>query len=249
MNQTVKDLPLLHLGNMEYDLRSLMKDDLLSHGISYFNYLRVQSNGQYCLLSSHSEVIKYLFENTIPVAAPVAEETVSHKFNYLVLPEKSYEKALDDFQNRFNLGNFIDLVECEKNCIELFCFGSAANNPQIINFYLNRIDILEKFKSLFKEKTQGLIKRQMKTELILPQQMMPEYINIINAKYALDGANLTLREVQCLRLLQQGKTAKQTAKILHLSSRTVESYLENIKSKLNATNRVDLLNKLTHRII
>ncbi len=71
----------------------------------------------------------------------------------------------------------------------------------------------------------------------------------MKSEYILDGAHLTSREVQCLRLLQQGKTAKQTAKELHLSYRTVESYLDNIKVKLDATSKAELLKRLTNRII
>ena len=42
---------------------------------------------------------------------------------------------------------------------------------------------------------------------------------------------LTPREEQCLQLYRLGKTAKETARILSLSPRTVEEYLNNIKAK------------------
>ena len=240
---------LYHPLSVERDLRSLMGDGLLCNGIKYFNYLRVQDDGQYCLLSSNANLMEYIFDNNIPVAAPVSKETVSHKFNYLVMPEGPYDKALHDIKERFNLGHFIDLVERQKNYIELFCFGADADNSQIINFYLNRMDVLEKFKSIFKEKAAALIRTHLEKQLILPKHMMPGYRGVMKSEYILDGAHLTSREVQCLRLLQQGKTAKQTAKKLHLSYRTVESYLDDVKSKLYVTNKSELLAKLTNRVI
>lgn len=45
---------------------------------------------------------------------------------------------------------------------------------------------------------------------------------------------LTDREVECLRLISIGKTYKEVACCLTLSPRTVESYINSIKYKLNA---------------
>jgi DNA-binding CsgD family transcriptional regulator len=44
---------------------------------------------------------------------------------------------------------------------------------------------------------------------------------------------LSQRERQCLKLLLQGKSSKETAAALKLSPRTIESYFENIKNKLS----------------
>ena len=44
---------------------------------------------------------------------------------------------------------------------------------------------------------------------------------------------LSERELQCLCLLARGYTMKESAQELKLSPRTVESYLDNIKTKLN----------------
>lgn len=52
---------------------------------------------------------------------------------------------------------------------------------------------------------------------------------------------LSNRERECLKLLIQGKTAKESAKILALSYRTIEYYLENIKNKLDCSCKRDLL--------
>lgn len=54
---------------------------------------------------------------------------------------------------------------------------------------------------------------------------------------------LTERECECLFLLIRGKTAKEIATLLTLSSRTIESYLENIKNKMNCRNKSEVLVK------
>lgn len=54
---------------------------------------------------------------------------------------------------------------------------------------------------------------------------------------------LTERECECVFLLIRGKTAKEIAAMLSLSKRTVESYIENIKNKMNCQNKAEILVK------
>jgi DNA-binding CsgD family transcriptional regulator len=52
---------------------------------------------------------------------------------------------------------------------------------------------------------------------------------------------LSKRCKEILRLLVRGKTAKEIAKILFISHRTVENYLYNIKHKLNVSTKSELI--------
>lgn len=52
---------------------------------------------------------------------------------------------------------------------------------------------------------------------------------------------LSKRQRECLTLLSIGKTIKETAKLLSISPRTVESYLGNIKMKSGITEKSKLL--------
>ena len=51
------------------------------------------------------------------------------------------------------------------------------------------------------------------------------------------------REMQCLKLLLQGKSAKEIARILDLSPRTVEFYIRNMKKKTHCRTRSELILK------
>lgn len=70
------------------------------------------------------------------------------------------------------------------------------------------------------------------------------YHELLNAlgmeNYVEKASLLTQRERECLELLLQGKTAKETASALSLSPRTIESYLETTKKKLKCTNKGQL---------
>ncbi len=53
--------------------------------------------------------------------------------------------------------------------------------------------------------------------------------------------SISKREYQCLFFAAQGKTAKETAKILKISPRTIEIHLQNIKNKLHCKNKARLI--------
>jgi DNA-binding CsgD family transcriptional regulator len=52
------------------------------------------------------------------------------------------------------------------------------------------------------------------------------------------------REVQCALLFMQGKTILQTGKLLNLSPRTIEFYLNHMKRKLNCRLKSELIGKI-----
>jgi DNA-binding NarL/FixJ family response regulator len=62
-----------------------------------------------------------------------------------------------------------------------------------------------------------------------------------------DSADIKLssRQQECLFFLLRGKTAKQIGQQLNLGHRTIESYLETIKSKFNCQTRYELIDRAT----
>lgn len=66
--------------------------------------------------------------------------------------------------------------------------------------------------------------------------------NILSAHNTLPFKNkLSIRQSECLYYLVRGMSAKQIAKILNLSHRTVEDYIESLKNKLNCDAKSELI--------
>jgi len=53
--------------------------------------------------------------------------------------------------------------------------------------------------------------------------------------------HLSMQEFKCLAWLSRGKTIKEVARIMNLSPRTVESYLDNVKLKTKIESRSKLI--------
>jgi DNA-binding CsgD family transcriptional regulator len=58
---------------------------------------------------------------------------------------------------------------------------------------------------------------------------------------------LTARENQCLVYLLQGRSAKETAYYLKISTRTVETYLDKLRHKTNSRTKIALIGKIQHQ--
>lgn len=76
-------------------------------------------------------------------------------------------------------------------------------------------------------------------EWLTPPIVTPCNTNDLPSKIA-----LTPRERECIHWLLEGKTAEETAIILGLARKTVESYFENIRNKLNCTNKYQIIRKV-----
>jgi DNA-binding CsgD family transcriptional regulator len=65
-------------------------------------------------------------------------------------------------------------------------------------------------------------------------------------RYYTSGKNtyLTKQQMICAAYLMHSYTAKQIAKIMNLSYRTVENHIETIKQKFSCQDRSELINQL-----
>lgn len=159
----------------------------------------------------------------------------------------------------YNTTHGISIVEAQSESCEFYLFSTAAEHHQAIGYLAKNIDILYHFVAYFRERANKLLKKARENKIIQPFAFRENMIISIDdeikkrdffaqtsiKKYILKigshSGYLTQREFDCLNLLVKRKTAKEIAKALNLSSRTVEYYLERIKLKLNCDSRSQLI--------
>jgi DNA-binding NarL/FixJ family response regulator len=56
--------------------------------------------------------------------------------------------------------------------------------------------------------------------------------------------NLTRRETEIAKLIEEGKTIAEIAKQLFISEKTVSKHRENLFQKVGVSNRIEFINKL-----
>ena len=124
----------------------------------------------------------------------------------------------------------------------------------MINKYLSNFCLVEKFIQYFQKVSSPLLKNLYSSRLLFvdraENQLSYKIVNDIdrlNFLTTIYGYNFTNRELECVPLLLKGMSAKQIAEQLNLSHRTVETYVNNLKTKTNTLNKNDLICLLSEK--
>jgi len=72
---------------------------------------------------------------------------------------------------------------------------------------------------------------------------LPTDFSDYQKNYLTNEFKLSKRELICLELYVYGKTAKEISRILYLSNRTIENYIQSVKNKMQAPRKTDLIHK------
>ena len=229
--------------------------------ISFFNYVRIFYDGQRLSLSNRSDWLEHYYNNQFQnrtVFKPSKEMMQDRYF----LWDSADCPIVQVAGEEFNIAHGFTLIVPKDTYCEFFHFATDRKNIGLTNFYVNNVDIFERFATFFLEQGEDLIKKPkpyMPTEIIQQVKSLKD-INIVNkimgtrdkffndtiikkCKFKIHNRDILLsrREIECIAGLLSGKTMKEIGKILFLSPRTVECYLRSIKGKLDCHTKSELI--------
>lgn len=218
--------------------------------IKNFSFARITNDGRMLRLSSDVLWTKKFFEhkfyNDFDFYIKNIQSIPKAHTKYLLL---SGEPKGDHYSAIYEYGfwNIFVIFEKLEEYTNIWSFCSARDNSEMINFYLNNIDVLKHFMEFFKQFSGDLlspgdnsiwIKSNLRIEGLIEDEdnCIVQFINETSIKkyfssFLQNISRLSKREFECLELFSRGNTIKSTAQILSLSPRTIEKHLENIKQK------------------
>ncbi len=255
--------------NIEKDIKAasqvqqLSKELFRSTEISWFGYYRFQKNRDISFIATDPEIHEFYMKGQ-----HYLDEFPQLNFDSLcsnvTLPSLNAKtdkerKLYDALHEKYQLSDFINVSNKTDEACEVFCF--AGSGKEINNFYLNNLGFLKNFGNISHDSLNRIMKANNVCTVNLPESKpyttphpaRNDHINIyldiiidaISAGKKLSGAEdvrLSPRESECLHMIVKGKTAKEAAQLLKLSHRTVESYFDSLKDKLDCSRRQDLYN-------
>lgn len=223
-----------------------------------FVYGKYYQDGSCILLSSNAEWMKYHIAKEYPVPAPVPLNLLDKPEAFHIIPADGlFQKAKYDLIQKYNSDQAIDFIIKGKHYYEVICFAFSVGHKDVINTIVNNLAAFKRFTSIFKDQARQLLQHAENHRIMLPAHMIgldfnkvafksPVNDQLTEAQYQLQktyNKHFTQRQIDILYYTARGKTANETALHLGLSPRTIEHYLINIKNKIGASSKSELIHK------
>jgi DNA-binding CsgD family transcriptional regulator len=244
--------PFLEMAN---DIDDICKP-LRQFGIHLFSYRKTFKDGSRINVSNNANWLKDYFRLELYRSSLFEFDVDSYSSGFSVWPQESDLPVFTHGRTYYNSDNGLTLILKDKDYCEYFIFGAEPHNKQIINFYINNLELVRSFTKYFHEQSTDLMKTAAESLIKLPStikppsQIHPSYsgIDVSSIKQLFPKESqssellqLSPREKSCVDYLLNGKTAKEIANQLKLSYRTIEFYFENIRRKTGCRNRYELI--------
>lgn len=261
---TLSELHHRIVGSKEYDrmLRSVapMCDYF---NINQFYYARIQvycGQTYYSVLATNLRWQEFLFNNVHMIAAwPVFKNPDKHPSRIILKKNtgvSQFNNVLDVAWNTFNINFTVDIQRKIPGGIELYGFGVNFLNPKAEEYLINELPLLNKFIAYFQKENKKIVglayDHQVEISSFLGPTIIDEPIEYqFSKKRELllehlgfgSALSLSSREMDILKFMANGFSANYVGHQLHISSRTVENHIANIKSKLDIHSKVNLIKK------
>lgn len=230
--------------------------------ITHFSCHRVYKDNSRTHISTHPSFIDFYHKNKFYKLASTSLPFDSYESGYYIIDNvktNDLKVIIDATTKLFDYYHPFVIIKKNAEYCEFFYFSTNLENYGANNFYLNNIELFEDFIFYFKSKACKLLNKIDAERFIYPQQKKyieenPFYNNFNLDKnkfmekiklnsYKIDNINASVshREIQCLSYIKKGYTNKAIASILDISPRTVESYINNLKLKLNKSSKLELV--------
>lgn len=233
-------------------------EPLSSLGITHFNHLKVFNDGSLFLLTNNIDFQRdYFFKEGGfgNIFKDVYSSTKSKKYFLTPSDKENIQKDRTlELMLYHNVLNSLCLYKNTNGFLSGFCFGTNRNDTIASTFYLNTLPLLEHFIKYFNEQACDLMDLTDKHKLAQFDQKFNFHNNSADDFEAqkvqeflqqtqLKNFSLSPRQKECLFQLTRGKTAKQTARILGIDHRTVETHIISLKSKMECTTKEQLIER------
>ncbi|MFN7097605.1 MAG: LuxR family transcriptional regulator [Gammaproteobacteria bacterium] len=272
--QEVEKLFTIHFAPLSEDIKKWCQPFFTEFSINYFDYARFNHLDRSChVLVSDVEYATYFlkFNNyeTFKYYRPPTTYLPTGRHLWLSYNTPQF---LSESNEHFSHYWGLTMVRAQKDYDEVFNFAASMENKQTLDLFLNHSEIFDIFINCFLEHFAYVFKTAHH-RVILPEYIPYKIIEtknetpvVMRLLKALDHTtthnkqlcpmlfddkliSITKKEMMCLTLLAQGLSAKEIARKLDISFRTVEIHCANLLKKSNSHNRVDLISKVDQRIL
>lgn len=208
-----------------------MNNRLKAFNMTSFIYNRIVDD-KYMVISSHHSPFRKQFGYTADKTFfDIQLESLNEDKKYSLWQCSFNDVPYMDFFRRRNINHGIGLYRNHAYYKESFHFASTNDNPQILDFYLNNLNLLNSLCDDFLDRM-GTILAPVSEKFIYVMEPEADPLSIY----------LTQKEQLCLQMLEKGYTNKEIAQHFGNSPRTIEEHVANIMRKYKVDSRQAFIN-------
>ena len=248
---------------IEPDVLEICKPLLTYTLVDYFDYHRFCFDGRHVHLSTHAAYANdYITEQCDPSLQEFQHNLHRYAFMSTDMPLPALAVNKKQFQTNIQLASDFGhphrlyILAPFDTHYEVCGFGTQKITSGVAEYLINHIDIFEKHIVYFRSKAKKLIEQSsripyffdLKTTSHNDKKERALYSDRKGFNQAIENLNLSIgditfspRQSLCYKYFATGRTMKEIAKILNISHRTVEGYIEEIKNKLNCRYKSELI--------
>ena len=224
--------------------------------ISNFWYDILSNSGYLAYIQSHVEWSEYFAEEKFHLSYPYFHHPKHFQEGFTLIEEiqdGSLTQILDTAKTKFGIQKSLMLTIKTSNGVEFFGFSFHKFHLTAI---LNELPLLRLFVKKFREENRFLLSRMEDNQINLAKLIGPAFYekSVGSSKAQLTKRQeflkklgvenlLSPRELEVIKLLNQGYSASQIGKQIFLSPRTVEHHLERMKEKCGCDSKAELIQK------
>lgn len=248
------------------DLNDLCKP-LVHLGITTFSHLKVSPGNQLAVLCNHPRSLVNYVQKKYYEADPCVniKLEITDFGQYLVWDAvecrgKTREMLADS--TSLDYRHVFTIIKKDGDVSHFYHFGTHMINPSIHLMYINNLDLLDRFITYFNTQVNQSKILLNAYDIVLNANQKKSCVAINENNSLLSNfqerrmmclqdmlsevtPHLTPKEIQCIQMIINKMTAKEIAKKVGLSHRTIEDRINVLKDKFKVSNKADLVAKLS----
>lgn len=228
---------------------------LRKKGVTSLVYVDARLDGSEIRLSNQANWLAHYYQSQLYLKSGFEKKPDSYLSGIAVWSYLSHHQPILQAALDFQIAHGFTLIERKKEGCEFYFIGTHPNQAFLGNHLLNQLEQIKQDILDFKERGKSLIREANQHAISIPrkyeQNQSQEQGILIDSRSATRKHThlwtlCTQREIQCATLWKRGLTANEIGQTLHLSRRTVENHLQQIKNKLGVKTKFELI-QLLHR--
>ncbi len=249
MNQHSPFGPKHFVREAQQDVAMLCEPLFKKLDLNYFHHAKFYKDGSLAVVYSRMDWSDHFHSQKFKTTIALANPSIKYgQYDVCLWRGTVLDRTVAAAREVANLDHPINITIPHKDYFEGFAFGTRRGNDSIINTYFNDIDLLLSFTQFFKDQAADLIKKAEQTRFVLPKIQQADGLKILDSlssALTLMGnygeVNITLKEMEALRLLCRGLTVREIAYQVKRSARTIEMHVTHLKNKLGCKRRSELI--------